>query len=183
METKFEGKAFVFGKNIDTDQIYPGRFVELTEVEDIKKYAMYGADEEFTKKFVAGDIIVADTNFGCGSSREHAAWAIAGYGFKVVVSSYFADIFKNNALNNCVLPVVVSEKFLASLFKSIEADNTSTVTVDLNAQTITNNATGEKESFDINLYKKNCLLNGFDDIDFLLSKKSDIEGFEHNHSK
>ena len=180
-------------ENVDTDQIIPARFLKATDKEgmgdNLFRDWRYNADGTPKKDFVLNDpsysgvILVAGKNFGSGSSREHAAWAIAGYGFKVVVSSYFADIFKNNALNNCVLPVVVSEKFLASLFKSIEADNTSTVTVDLNAQTITNNATGEKESFDINLYKKNCLLNGFDDIDFLLSKKSDIEGFEHNHSK
>ena len=180
-------------ENVDTDQIIPARFLKATSKQgfgdNLFRDWRYDGNGKPIASFVlnnpdySGSVLVAGKNFGSGSSREHAAWAIAGYGFKVVVSSYFADIFKNNALNNCVLPVVVSEKFLESLFKSIEADNTSTVTVDLNAQTITNNATGEKESFDINLYKKNCLLNGFDDIDFLLSKKSDIEGFEHNHSK
>ncbi|MGN0230871.1 MAG: 3-isopropylmalate dehydratase small subunit [Muribaculaceae bacterium] len=180
-------------ENIDTDQIIPARFLKATSKQGFgdnlfRDWRFYSNGNPISSFVLnnpdySGSVLVAGKNFGSGSSREHAAWAIAGYGFKVVVSSYFADIFKNNALNNCVLPVVVSEQFLASLFKSIEVDNKSTVTVDLNAQTITNNATGEKESFDINPYKKNCLLNGFDDIDFLLSKKSDIECYEHNHSK
>ena len=113
-------------------------------------------------------------------SREHAAWAVAGFGVRVVVSSFFADIFKNNALNNGVLPVVVSEGFLASLFNVNNDNAESTVTVNLEDQTITNNTTGETEHFDINTYKKSCLLNGYDDIDYLLSKKVDIENFEQN---
>ena len=125
-------------------------------------------------------MLVAGKNFGSGSSREHAAWAVAGFGFKVVVSSFFADIFKNNALNNGVLPVVVSEAFLADLFKANEENPESSVTVDLEKQTITNNANGETESFVINTYKKSCLMNGYDDIDYLLSKKEDIEQFEKN---
>ena len=126
----------------------------------------------------SGKILVAGKNFGSGSSREHAAWAVAGYGFKVVISSFFADIFKNNALNNCLLPVVVSEEFLTSLFSSIENDHNTTVTVNLVEQTVTNNATKETEHFDISPYKKDCLLNGFDDIDFLLNNLNDIESWE-----
>ena len=128
----------------------------------------------------SGSILVAGKNFGSGSSREHAAWAVAGYGFRAVVSSFFADIFKNNALNNCVLPVVVSEKFLQSIFDAIEENPSNTITIDLPNQTITNNATGVSEKFDINPYKKDCLLNGFDDIDYLLNKKADIESWENN---
>ena len=120
-------------------------------------------------------------NFGSGSSREHAAWAIAGYGFRVVVSSFFADIFKNNALNNGVLPVVVSETFLAEVFETVKNDPQATLTVDLENQRITNNARAASESFEINAYKKNCLLNGFDDIDFLLSNKDKIEAWEKQH--
>ena len=130
-----------------------------------------------------GEILVAGKNFGCGSSREHAAWAIAGYGFRVVVSSFFADIHKNNELNNFVLPVVVSEAFLAELFASIKADPKTEVVVDLPAQTITNTATGSSEHFDINGYKKYCLMNGLDDIDFLLQNRDKIEAYEHRAEK
>jgi len=122
--------------------------------------------------------LVAGKNFGSGSSREHAAWAIAGYGFRIVVSSFFADIFKNNALNNFVLPVVVSDEFLAELFASIEEDAKTEVEVDLPNQTITNKATGKSEQFQINAYKKHCLMNGLDDIDYLLSNKDKIEAWE-----
>ena len=123
---------------------------------------------------------MAGKNFGSGSSREHAAWAIAGYGFKVVVSSFFADIFRNNALNNGILPVVVSEKFLGELFASVGQDPQATVTVNLEEQFIRNNQTGNREPFDINPYKKECLLKGLDDIDFLLSNKEKIEAYEKN---
>ena len=126
-----------------------------------------------------GEVLVAGKNFGSGSSREHAAWAIAGYGFRVVVSSFFADIHKNNELNNFVLPVVVSEDFLQGLFASIEADPRMQVEVNLPQQTITNLATGGSESFDINGYKKHCLLNGLDDIDFLLANQDKIEAWEN----
>jgi len=121
---------------------------------------------------------VAGKNFGSGSSREHAAWAIDGYGFKVVVSSFFADIFQNNALNNGVLPVVVSVEFLAEIFTSVNTDAKSTLTIDLQNQTVTNNATGKSETFAINAYKKECLMNGLDDIDYLISKKPLIEAYE-----
>ncbi|MDE6299809.1 MAG: 3-isopropylmalate dehydratase small subunit, partial [Muribaculaceae bacterium] len=128
----------------------------------------------------SGEILVAGKNFGSGSSREHAAWAIAGYGFRVVISSFFADIHKNNELNNFVLPVVVSEEFLADLFASIEADPKTEVVVDLPNQTVTNKATGESEHFEINGYKKYCLMNALDDIDFLLENKGKTEAWENN---
>lgn len=178
-------------ENVDTDQIIPARFLKATSRQgfgdNLFRDWRYDKEDNPIKSFVlndptySGTILVAGKNFGSGSSREHAAWAVAGYGFKVVVSSFFADIFKNNALNNCVLPVVVSEAFLASLFASINANPNMQVTVNLEDQTITNEATGEKESFDINPYKKNCLLQGYDDIDFLLSKKDDIENWENNN--
>lgn len=177
-------------ENIDTDQIIPARFLKATSRQgfgdNLFRDWRYDKNGKPIESFVlnnptySGSVLVAGKNFGSGSSREHAAWAVAGYGFKVVVSSFFADIFKNNALNNCLLPVVVSESFLASLFKAIAEDSKATVTINLEEQTITNNSTGETEHFDINGYKKNCLLNGFDDIDFLLSKKADIEAWELN---
>ena len=176
-------------ENVDTDQIIPARFLKATSRQgfgdNLFRDWRYDKEGNPIPSFVlndptySGTVLVAGKNFGSGSSREHAAWAVAGYGFKVVVSSFFADIFKNNALNNCVLPVVVSETFLASLFASIKTDPKTKVTVNLEEQTITNEATGEKESFDINPYKKNCLLQGYDDIDFLLSKKADIEAWEN----
>lgn len=178
-------------ENVDTDQIIPARFLKATSRQgfgdNLFRDWRYDKDGNPITSFVlndptySGTILVAGKNFGSGSSREHAAWAVAGYGFKVVVSSFFADIFKNNALNNCVLPVVVSENFLASLFSSINDNPRTKVTVNLDEQTITNEATGEKESFDIDPYKKNCLLQGYDDIDFLLSKKNDIEAWEENN--
>lgn len=179
-------------ENIDTDQIIPARFLKATSRkgfgDNLFRDWRFDKDGNPIKSFVlndptySGSVLVAGKNFGSGSSREHAAWAVAGYGFRAVVSSFFADIFKNNALNNCVLPVVVSEGFLASLFSTINARPNTTVTIDLQAQTITNNATGASEHFDINPYKKDCLLNGFDDIDFLLSKKADIEAWESSQN-
>ena len=130
-----------------------------------------------------GVVLVAGKNFGSGSSREHAAWAIADYGFRVVVSSFFADIHKNNELNNFVLPVVVSESFLQELFSSIAANPKMEVEVDLPNQTITNKATGKCEQFEINAYKKHCLMNGLDDIDFLLENKDKIEAWEKNNER
>ena len=175
-------------ENVDTDQIVPARFLKATNREGFGEnlFRDWRFDKEgnINKEFVLnnptykGRILVAGKNFGCGSSREHAAWAIADYGFRVVVSSFFADIHKNNELNNFVLPVVVSESFLKELFDSIAADPATQVTVDLPAQTITNNATGKSESFEINGYKKHCLMNGLDDIDFLLSNKDKIEEYE-----
>ncbi len=178
-------------ENVDTDQIIPARFLKATSRQgfgdNLFRDWRYDKEGNPIKSFVlndptySGTILVAGKNFGSGSSREHAAWAVAGYGFKVVISSFFADIFKNNALNNCVLPVVVSEKFLANLFKSIEENPKAEVTVNLEEQIVTNVTTGEQESFDINVYKKGCLLNGFDDIDFLLSKKEDIQNWEKSN--
>lgn len=178
-------------ENIDTDQIIPARFLKATDKEgfgdNLFRDWRYNPDGS-KKNFVlndpeySGEVLVAGKNFGCGSSREHAAWAIAGYGFRVVVSSFFADIHKQNELNNFVLPVVVSELFLQQLFKSIEADHQTKVKVDLPNQTITNEATGESEHFDINGYKKYCLENALDDIDFLLENKSKIEQYETGHS-
>lgn len=175
-------------ENVDTDQIIPARFLKSTDKEgfgdNLFRDWRYNEDGSIKRNFVLNDskyggvILVAGKNFGCGSSREHAAWAIAGYGFRVVISSFFADIHKNNELNNFVLPVVVSEDFLAELFKSIEANPKMEVEVDLPNQIVTNKATGNSEHFDINGYKKYCLINGLDDIDFLLQNKDKIEKWE-----
>ena len=175
-------------ENVDTDQIIPARFLKATNKEGFGdnlfadwRYNKDGSPKDdfvLNNPIYKGSILVAGKNFGSGSSREHAAWAIAGYGFKVVVSSFFADIFKNNALNNGVLPVVVSSEFLNEIFQSVKENPNATLTVDLENQTITNNATGNSEKFDINAYKKECLLKGLDDIDYLLSKKNLIEAYE-----
>jgi len=175
-------------ENIDTDQIIPARFLKATTREGFGENLFrdwrFDKNNQIKPDFVlnqdtyAGSILVAGKNFGSGSSREHAAWAIHDHGFKVVVSSFFADIFKNNALNNGLLPVQVSEKFLASLFTSILADPASLITVDLENQAISLASTGARETFDINPYKKECLLNGYDDIDFLLNIKDKIARFE-----
>lgn len=175
-------------ENVDTDQIIPARFLKATSKDgfgdNLFRDWRYDKNNQPIADFVlnnptyGGEILVGGKNFGSGSSREHAAWAIEGYGFRVVVSSFFADIFKNNAMNNGVLPVVVTEAFLAEIFASIATDPKTTLTIDLKAQTITNDRTGDKESFVINSYKKECFLNGFDDIDYLLSKKDMIEAYE-----
>lgn len=177
-------------ENVDTDQIIPARFLKATTKVGFGKNLFrdwrYQNDDEtkpvadfvLNQPHYSGQILVAGKNFGCGSSREHAAWAILDYGFKVVVSSFFADIFKNNALNNGVLPVQVSEEFLQKIFQQ-GAD--STLTVNLEEQEIIIDATGEKESFFINQYKKTCLLNGYDDIDYLLSIQNEIEKYEQEH--
>lgn len=175
-------------ENVDTDQIIPARFLKATDKEGFGENLFrdwrYDKEGNPVKEFVLNDptysgcVLVAGKNFGSGSSREHAAWAIAGYGFRVVVSSFFADIHKNNELNNFVLPVVVSEPFLARLFASIDENPKMEVKVDLPNQTITNLATGESERFEINAYKKECLMKGYDDIDYLLSKKNLIEDYE-----
>jgi 3-isopropylmalate/(R)-2-methylmalate dehydratase small subunit len=175
-------------ENIDTDQIIPARFLKATSRdgfgENLFRDWRYSSDGQPKKDFVLnnptfhGKILVAAKNFGCGSSREHAAWAIKDYGFDVVVSSFFADIFKNNALNNFLLPVTISDSFLQIIFAAVEKDPETEINVNLSEQTITIVATGEQEKFDINHYKKTCLLNGYDDIDYLLSIKGDIERFE-----
>ena len=178
-------------ENVDTDQIIPARFLKATTKAGFGKNLFrdwrYENDDEsnpkadfvLNQKQFSGEILVAAKNFGCGSSREHAAWSIQDYGFKVVVSSFFADIFKNNALNNGVLPVTVTDAFLQAIFaQSAE----STLSIDLEKQIITIDATGATESFEINAYKKTCMLNGYDDIDYLLSMKEEIEKFELNHN-
>lgn len=177
-------------ENIDTDQIIPARFLKATSRDGFGKNLFrdwrYENDDENQPKadfilnnpLYKGKILVAAKNFGCGSSREHAAWAIKDAGFDVVVSSFFADIFKNNAQNNFLLPVTVTEPFLQKIFKAIDNDAATELEVNLEAQSITIKATGESENFDINSYKKTCLLNGFDDIDYLLNMKSEIETYE-----
>lgn len=177
-------------ENIDTDQIIPARFLKATSRDGFGKNLFrdwrYENDDEAQPKadFVlndptySGKILVAAKNFGCGSSREHAAWSIKDAGFDVVISSFFADIFKNNALNNFILPVTVSEEFLSKIFKAIEADAKTTLEVNLPEQFVKISSTGEQESFDINSYKKTCLLNGFDDIDYLINMKAEIEAYE-----
>ena len=178
-------------ENVDTDQIIPARFLKATDKkgmgDNLFRDWRFNADGTPKKDFVLNDpsysgvILVAGKNFGSGSSREHAAWAIAGYGFRVVISSFFADIHKNNELNNFVLPVVVSEPFLEELFASIAADHKTEVEVNLPAQPVTNKATGHSEHFEINSYKKHCLMNGLDDIDYLLQNKDKIEAWEANN--
>ena len=180
-------------ENVDTDQIIPARFLKATTREEsffgdnLFRDWRYNSDGTLNKNFVLNDptysgcILVAGKNFGNGSSREHAAWAIAGYGFRVVISSFFADIHKNNELNNFVLPVVVSEPFLKELFDSIKQDPKALVEVDLPNQRVTNKTTGRSETFDINGYKKHCLMNGLDDIDFLVENKDKIEAWEQRN--
>lgn len=174
-------------ENVDTDQIIPARFLKATTRDGFGKnlfrdWRYFNNDEAQPKKdFILnkpeykGTILVAGKNFGCGSSREHAAWSILDYGFNVVVSSFFADIFKNNALNNGIVPVQISDDFLHKIF---ELENGSTLSIDVENQSITIDKTGESEKFNINHYKKTCLLNGYDDIDYLINLKDDITGFE-----
>ena len=181
-------------ENVDTDQIIPARFLKATTREEsffgenLFRDWRYRPDGTPDPGFVlndpryGGEILVAGKNFGSGSSREHAAWAIAGYGFRVVISSFFADIHKNNELNNFVLPVVVSEPFLAELFATLAADPSAKVRVDVPAQTVTNLSTGRTESFELNGYKKYCLMNALDDIDYLLQQKAKIEAYEQKHA-
>ena len=175
-------------ENVDTDQIIPARFLKATDKagfgDNLFRDWRYDKDGNPIKDFVLNDptyggcILVAGKNFGSGSSREHAAWAIAGYGFRVVISSFFADIHKNNELNNFVLPVVVTEPFLKELFASIAENPKMEVEVDLPNQTVTNKATGRSEHFEINGYQKHCLMNGLDDIDFLVENKDKTEAWE-----
>jgi 3-isopropylmalate/(R)-2-methylmalate dehydratase small subunit len=175
-------------ENIDTDQIIPARFLKATTREGFGENLFrdwrYENDNSPKADFVlndptySGQILVAGKNFGCGSSREHAAWAIQDAGFDVVISSFFADIFKGNALNNGLLPIQVSEEFLAQIFNAVANDAKSALEVDLENQTVTILASGANESFEINPYKKSCLINGYDDIDFILAQKDLIEEFE-----
>lgn len=175
-------------ENIDTDQIIPARFLKATTREGFGENLFrdwrFDGDNQPKADFIlnnptySGQVLVAGKNFGCGSSREHAAWAIADYGFKVVISSFFADIFKNNALNNFILPIQVTDAFLDKIFSAIEADVHTKLAVDLEKQTLKIVSTGEEVSFDINPYKKACLINGYDDIDYLLSLRKEIEAYE-----
>lgn len=175
-------------EDVDTDQIIPARFLKATTRDGFGKNLFrdwrYDKQDQPKADFVlnnpkySGEILVAGANFGCGSSREHAAWAIDDYGFRVVISSYFADIFRGNALNNGLLPLVVSPEVLNEVLQSIEADPQAKFTVNLEVQTLTNETTGTVTSFEIDDYKKTCLLNGYDDIDFLLSQKEKIAAFE-----
>jgi len=175
-------------ENIDTDQIIPARFLKATTREGFGENLFrdwrYNEDNTPKTDFVlnnptySGQVLVAGKNFGCGSSREHAAWAIQDAGFDAVISSFFADIFKGNALNNGLLPIQVTEDFLASIFNVVGKDHTAQLEIDLEKQTVTILATGEQEAFEINAYKKSCLINGYDDIDFILNQKQLIEQFE-----
>ena len=175
-------------ENIDTDQIIPARFLKATDKEgfgdNVFRDWRFHEDGSINNKFILNDttyegkILVAGNNFGCGSSREHAAWALVGYGLKVIVSSFFADIFKGNSLNNGLLPVQVSEGFLSEIFHALKKDPTTKITVDLEQQTISVEGISLNEFFEIDPYKKTCMLNGYDDIDYLLSKKTQIEAFE-----
>ena len=178
-------------ENIDTDQIIPARFLKATDKAGFGdnlfrdwRYNPDGSKKDFVLNdpTFGGEILVAGKNFGCGSSREHAAWAIAGYGFRVVVSSFFADIHKNNELNNFVLPVVGTPEFLSELFDSIREDPKTIVSVDVPNQTITNEKNGKSEHFELNGYKKYCLTHGLDDIDFLLQTKNKIEAWENSEN-
>ncbi|RYD74403.1 MAG: 3-isopropylmalate dehydratase small subunit [Sphingobacteriales bacterium] len=177
-------------ENIDTDQIIPARFLKATTRdgfgENLFRDWRYENDNQPKADFVlndptySGQVLVAGKNFGCGSSREHAAWAIQDAGFDVVISSFFADIFKGNALNNGLLPIQVSEEFLAQIFAAVDTNAQSPLEVDLENQTVTIVETGATEKFEINAYKKSCLINGYDDIDFILAQKDLIEEFEKN---
>ena len=174
--------------NIDTDQIIPARFLKATDKkgfgDNVFKDWRYNESGDLKSDFplnnpkYSGSILVAANNFGCGSSREHAAWALVGYGLKVIISSFFADIFKGNALNNGLLPIQVSETFLEKLFKFIESDPNTILTVNLETQSLTVNDTGLSSTFDIDSYKKTCLINGYDDIDYLINQKEKIKAFE-----
>ncbi|MET3113932.1 3-isopropylmalate/(R)-2-methylmalate dehydratase small subunit [Pedobacter sp. CG_S7] len=179
-------------ENVDTDQIIPARFLKATTREGFGENLFcdwrYDNNREKRADFVLnnplykGEILVAGKNFGCGSSREHAAWAIQDYGFKVIISSFFADIFKGNALNNGLLPIQVSDTFLQKIFLAIARDPETQLLVDLQEQVVELQSSLENESFEINAYKKSCLLNGYDDIDFILNKKDAIEIFEKKNS-
>ena len=175
-------------ENVDTDQIIPARFLKATDKQGFgdnvfrdwrfDKHGNINEDFSLNNPTYSGNILVAGDNFGCGSSREHAAWALVGYGFKVIVSSFFADIFKGNALNNGLLPVQVSEDFLKILLETVKTYPETNLEVNLENQTISISNSDVSESFDIDPYKKTCMINGYDDIDYLLSKKTQIEAFE-----
>lgn len=175
-------------EDVDTDQIIPARFLKATTRDgfgdNLFRDWRFDREDQPKADFVlnnptyGGEILVAGKNFGCGSSREHAAWAIGDYGFRVVVSSFFADIFRGNALNNGILPVIVTPEFLDEIFRTIEANPEATFTVSLEEQYFQIDATGNRTTFEIDPYKKNCLLKGYDDIDYLLSQRAEIEAYE-----
>jgi len=177
-------------ENIDTDQIIPARFLKATTREGFGQNLFrdwrYNSDDTPKADFIlnnptfSGKILVGGKNFGCGSSREHAAWSIFDYGFRVVISSFFADIFKNNALNNALLPIQVSDEFLKKIFAAVQKNPSTQITVDLSQQKVVLED-GSTESFEINAYKKTCLMNGYDDIDYLLSLRDEIKHFELTH--
>ncbi len=177
-------------ENIDTDQIIPARFLKATTREGFGENLFrdwrYDSNNQPKADFImnnptySGKIMVAGKNFGCGSSREHAAWAIQDYGFDVVISSFFADIFKGNALNNGLLPIQVSDEFLDKIFQAVTKNPSTELVIDLENQTVLLTETGDQESFEINPYKKSCLINGYDDIDFILNNKNLIEAYEQS---
>jgi len=177
-------------ENIDTDQIIPARFLKATDKQgfgaNVFRDWRYNKDNDINEEFIlndsrfSGSVLVAGNNFGCGSSREHAAWALVDYGFKVIVSSFFADIFKGNALNNGLLPVQVSRDYLKELLAKVTKNPSTKITIDLEKQVL-KSSIGEI-SFEIDSYKKTCLINGYDDIDYLVSKKEKIEAFETTHN-
>ena len=178
MKTVLRGSVLTVGNNIDTDMIVPGRYLELTDPKEIGRHCLAGISEDIGPNFPQGGIVVAGTNFGCGSSREHAAWAIAGYGFQAVISSSFADIHKQNELNNFIVPVAVSEAFLAELFRRIEKDPATEVAINLPDATVEICGTAHKERFSISRFKQYCLANALDDIDFLLENQKKTETWE-----
>lgn len=187
--TKIRSKAIPLAiENIDTDQIIPARFLKATDKKGFgdnvfrdwrfDKKGNINTDFSLNNPLYSGNILIAGDNFGCGSSREHAAWALVGYGFRVIVSSFFADIFKGNALNNGLLPLQVSSSFLATLMNTVHEKPETNIEVDLENQIISISGTNKSEAFEIDPYKKTCLINGYDDIDYLLSKREMIEAFE-----
>jgi 3-isopropylmalate/(R)-2-methylmalate dehydratase small subunit len=187
--TKISSKAIPLAiENIDTDQIIPARFLKATDKKGFgdnvfrdwrfDKKGNINTDFSLNNPLYSGNILIAGDNFGCGSSREHAAWALVGYGFRVIVSSFFADIFKGNALNNGLLPLQVSSSFLATLMNTVHEKPETNIEVDLENQIISISGTDKSEAFEIDPYKKTCLINGYDDIDYLLSKREMIEAFE-----
>ena len=187
--TKISSKAIPLAiENIDTDQIIPARFLKATDKKGFgdnvfrdwrfDKKGNINTDFSLNNPLYSGNILIAGDNFGCGSSREHAAWALVGYGFRVIVSSFFADIFKGNALNNGLLPLQVSSSFLATLMNTVHEKPETNIEVDLENQIISISGTDKSEAFEIDPYKKTCLINGYDDIDYLLSKREIIEAFE-----
>ena len=171
-----------YGDHVDTDVIIPARYLNIADFKELAEHAMEDIDTSFSAGVQTGDVIVAGKNFGCGSSREHAAWSILDKGFRVVVSSFFADIFKGNALNNGILPILVSAEFLKEIISLITANPKTNLIVDLENQTIAVEGSNLSESFEIDPYKKICMINGFDDIDFLISNKNKIEDFEKNRA-